>query len=102
MDLGQQEPFLAWFIKCFPLAFLVVWEASPTFPFQVHSFAPWRSISYASEEELPVSLRPLPPEAWPEAPTNSSVILYGTEAVVARGLTIPSSGLPSATAHVER
>jgi hypothetical protein len=97
IDFGKQEPFLAWFIKCFPLAFLVTWDEHPTFQFPVQTLDPWRGVPYDTEVEFPVSLRPLPPEQWPEAPTDMSAILYGTEAVVARGLTLRSSGPPPAS-----
>jgi hypothetical protein len=96
IDFGEQEPFLAWFMKCFPLAFLITWDASPNFPFPVHTFAPWSHVAFNDEVELPINLHPLPPESWPEAPSGFSAILYGTEAVVARGLTLPLSGHPTA------
>ncbi len=83
MDLGRQKPFLAWFIKFFPLAFLVAWDASPTLPFPVQSLNPWRNSTFNMETELPLSLRSLPPEEWPEAPTAYSALLYGREAIVA-------------------
>ena len=97
IDFGRQDPFLAWFIKCFPLAFLVTWDATPTFPFPVQTLDIWRDVPYDHEAELPMALRPLPPEHWPEAPTDMSAIVYGTEAVVARGLTLLSSGAPPAS-----
>lgn len=83
LDLRNSKPFVAWFIKCFPLAFLVAWDAAPQFSFPVHELGPWRDVSFEYETELPVRLRPLPPDNWPENPSDSHVIVNGREAVQA-------------------
>ncbi len=81
VDLGVGGPFAIWFIKFFPIAFMVAWDEPRRLPFHVQSLDPWRAVPYATQAELPVRLRPLPPEHWPEAPTEQSILAFGAEAI---------------------
>jgi hypothetical protein len=84
LELGHGKPFALWFLKFFPIAFLVAWDEPGRLPFPVQQLHHWGELPYEAEVELPVSLRPLPPELWPEAPTETSVIVYGQEALNVR------------------
>lgn len=81
IDLGAGKPFAVWFLKFFPIAFMVAWDQPGDLPFPTQSLDPWRAASYNTEIDLPVRLRPLPPEHWPEAPTDHSVLALGSEAI---------------------
>jgi hypothetical protein len=85
VDIRQGKPFVMWFLKFFPIAFMVTWDGPPTMPFPVNSFEEWRAVPFDSQVDLPFRLRPLPPEHWPEAPTDDTIISYGREAINVRG-----------------
>lgn len=84
INLLGGEPFPLWFMKFFPIAFMVAWSPAGRLPFQVQSLHQWREVAYETEVEVPLALDPLPPELWPEAPTRSSAIMYGQEALNVR------------------
>lgn len=108
VDLGIGNPFAIWFLKFFPVAFMVCWDNPHNFPYPVQSFEPWRNATYLSMVDLPIQLRPVPPEYWPEAPTEHSVLAFGAEAINVRANPSierkPSSKLrlPPGAAHVKR
>lgn len=81
VDLGAGSPFAIWFLKFYPLAFLVAWDGPSTMPFPTECFDNWRSLDYAETVDLPIRLQPLPPEYWPEAPTDFSLLAFGGEAI---------------------
>jgi hypothetical protein len=81
LDVPSGQAFAVWFLKFFPVAFLVTWGAPVGLEYEVHSFEAWRSLSPSQTVEMPLTLRPTPPAYWPEAPTDRSVLLYGREAV---------------------
>lgn len=95
VDLGVGKPFAIWFLKFFPIAFMVCWDEPHRLPYAVQSLDPWRSVPYDTTVDLPVRLRPLPPEYWPEAPTEHSVLAFGAEAINVRA-NPPARGLASA------
>ena len=86
LDIPSGHSFLIWVLKFFPISFLVAWGEPMGLAYPIHSFEQWRAVPYSTEADIPVSLRPIPPILyWPETPTNQSILLYGQEAIYARG-----------------
>lgn len=85
LDIPSGHSVVIWLLKFFPIAFLVVWGESKGMHYPVHSLDPWRDSPFETLVDLPVTIRPLPPQFWPEAPTNQSVLVYGQEAIYAKG-----------------
>lgn len=81
VDFGDQQPVMIWILKFFPVAFMVTWKMGFISPFPLMELSQWRDVPFAEEVELPVRLVPLPPEGWPEAPTDNSTVAYGREAI---------------------
>ena len=81
LDLSSGTPFAMWFLKFFPVAFMITWDRQGNFEYPTHTFEPWRRAPFDAEVELPLSLRGIPHPLWPETPTDRSVILYGQEAI---------------------
>lgn len=81
--LPSQQVCAIWLLKFFPIAFLVTWRKPSDLKFHVANFDPWRSSPFNYEAELPLVLRPIIHEYWPEAPTDHSIVVYGREAMVA-------------------
>jgi hypothetical protein len=81
LDLTGGTPFAMWFLKFFPVAFMITWDRQGNFEYPTHTFEPWRRAPFDAEVELPLSLRGIPHPLWPETPTDRSVILYGQEAI---------------------
>jgi hypothetical protein len=80
-DIPSGVSYMIWLLKFFPVAFLITWGEPTGLKYPMHSFEPWRSVSFNHEFELPLSLRSIPPIYWPEAPSNESVLMYGQEAI---------------------
>lgn len=81
LQISTGEVFTFWLLKFFPIAFWVVWGEEKAFPPPIHSLARWRSSPFSLQVELPITLRPITPQFWPEAPTEDSVVTYGQEAI---------------------
>lgn len=81
IHIGEGKPFALWFMKFFPVAFMVTWDDVGRLPYPVSSFDAWRMAEVEAETELPLSLHPLPPDHWPEAPTDHSVLAFGQQAI---------------------
>jgi len=86
MDIPSGESFALWFLKFFPIAFLITWGPAIGLEHCIHEFQPWRSVPYDYRTQLPLRLRPVPPPFWPEAPSDRSMLLYGQEAIHAAGM----------------
>ncbi|MBI5437290.1 MAG: hypothetical protein HY937_09330 [Nitrosomonadales bacterium] len=82
VDLRIQEPVVVWFLKFFPVAFMVTFEEPASYSFPFVCLSSWGKEQIDFEAELPVDLRSITPEYWPEAPTRNSVVMYGQEAIV--------------------
>lgn len=74
---GLDQPFVFNLLKVFPTAFFLTWQQPEALGFLVESFEPYRSVGIDEEAELPLALTGLPPAMWPEAPTETSTVLYG-------------------------
>lgn len=81
-DLRAKDTALIWLMKFFPIAFLVVWDKPEGYEYrQLPNLASWSSLKSDEEAELPIYLRIVPHERWPEAPENHSFLLYGDTAM---------------------
>jgi hypothetical protein len=85
LDIPSGKPFAIWMLKSFPIAFLVTWGEPVGFEYAPHPFEPWRSSPFSQMDDLPLTLRPVIPVFWPEAPTKKSALMYGQEAIHAAG-----------------
>jgi hypothetical protein len=81
IHFGVTQSFGTWFLKFFPVAFLLAWDGPDSLPFQTHSFDVWRYSSFDTIAEIPITLHPITPEVWPEYPLRDSMIMYGDEAI---------------------
>lgn len=86
LDIPSGKTFAIWMLKFLPIAFLVAWDETIGLDYPIHSFEPWRDCAFDLEVDLPVNLRSIPPEYWPEAPSGHSVLAYGKEAMFVKGL----------------
>jgi hypothetical protein len=85
MDLQSGDHFALWMLKFFPVAFVVTWGKAIGFEYTPHSFDPWRACAFSAVSGMPLTLRPVIPVFWPEAPTHRSMLMYGQEAIHAEG-----------------
>lgn len=85
LDIPSGETFSIWMLKFFPIAFVVTWGKPVGFEYTPHTFEPWRSSPFSHIVDLPLTLRPVIPVFWPEAPTDRSILVYGQEAIHAAG-----------------
>lgn len=86
LHIPTGKPFAFWLLKFFPVAFLVAWDEPHGVKEPIEPLHIWRHIGFNDELELRLMLKPIPPLYWPEAPTDESVILYGQEALFAKGM----------------
>ena len=73
-----------WLLKSFPLAFAALWERD--FRFEVPAPRDFDAYSDAKIDDvvdMPIDLFDVPPEEWPEAPTNNTMLMVGQEALAA-------------------
>jgi hypothetical protein len=89
MDIRIGKPVIIWFIKFFPIAFLVTWDRPEEMNIQFPNLGEWRNAGIDEEINIPVYLDRIAHQFWPEAPTDNSVVTYGKEAIVALGRTNP-------------
>ena len=81
IDFRGAQPFALWFLKFFPIGFLVSWDGPQELPYPVQCLDPWRALPYEAMVDLPLRISPLTPEYWPEAPTDHSALAFGAEAI---------------------
>jgi len=84
-NLQTHTTFAFWLLKLFPIAFFIVLDRQVELPFPVQRLDQWGDRPFEFEVDLPVTLRFLPPQEWPETPTSFSAVLYGKEAIHATG-----------------
>lgn len=82
-DLSVGEPCNVWFLKFFPVAFLVTFHQPTGLSFNhISELSRWRDKAIDFKAMEYVQLRDIPHQYWPEAPTAKSIVMYGQEAVV--------------------
>ncbi|MCR4345817.1 MAG: hypothetical protein NUV55_01230 [Sulfuricaulis sp.] len=84
-DLKVGQPVVIWLMKFFPVTFMVTWNEPAGYAFRVPILSTHRTLGINGEVELPIPLRPIVHEFWPQAPTQYSFLLYGQEAIWAIG-----------------
>ena len=82
LDLRVGKPCVIWFLKFFPISFLVTFNQPAELQLNVSELSKWREFSIDEKAIEHVQLTNLPHQFWPEAPTDHSIITYGQEAVV--------------------
>ncbi len=81
-DLSVKKPVLVWFLKFFPIAFLITFNEPYEYNFSLTELSQWRYEGIDFEIEVPVNLNDIVHQYWPEAPSKTSIIMYGQEAIV--------------------
>lgn len=76
---------MIWLMKCFPLAFAVLWERDYRFEgfHQPRDFDDYAKLGIDDVVDLPIDLFSVPPEHWPEAPTENTTLMLGEQAIMA-------------------
>lgn len=82
LDLMVGDPCIIWFMKFFPIAFMITFDQPAKLSFSLNELSRWRKEEIDFKTIELVQLTGLPHQFWPEAPTEHSVITYGREAVV--------------------
>lgn len=82
LDGRAGKSCVIWFLKFFPIAFLVTFDKPDEWNFGLSELSIWRDreVDYKAKEY--VQLTNFPNQMWPEAPTEYNVVCYGEEAIV--------------------
>lgn len=80
-DLTIHEPVTVWFLKFFPVAFMVTINEPEKYNFTMGRLSDYRDIGIDDEVEEMVDLKDIVHPFWPEAPTKTSIVVYGQEAI---------------------
>lgn len=83
LDIPTGQVAAIWLMKFFPISFMVAWEKTEDRMFNLPCLSEWRMFPPDTAVELPLRLTQIPHRYWPEAPTNTSVLTYGQEAMFA-------------------
>lgn len=80
LSIKDSKPVGMWLLKFFPIAFLIAWGDEPEY-IKLNKLSDWRSIAIDDEKTLVIPTIPSIHPYWPEAPTDTSLVVYGQEAV---------------------
>jgi len=82
LDTRDGNSCVMWFLKFFPIAFLITFDKPSEWDFGLSELSRWRyqEVDYKANEY--VQLTNFPHQMWPEAPIAHNVISYGQEAIV--------------------
>ncbi len=81
-DLTIREPVALWFLKFFPVAFMVTIDEPDEYNFKIGCLSTYRELEIEQEVEVNIDFSNIPHPFWPEAPTKTSIVIYGQEAIV--------------------
>lgn len=81
---GMTEPFVFNLLKAYPFAFFLTWKKPAALGFRVNDLNAARHLGIDDPMEIDLQLTGLPPQRWPEAATDSSILLYGGSPLHAR------------------
>lgn len=81
LDLKTSQNIVVWFLKFFPIAFLVTFDESEGQRLSLPCMSTHRHLGIDDHVELPISLSKLPHPYLPEAPSDTSIVFYGDEAI---------------------
>lgn len=79
--LGVKKAMPIWFLKFFPVGFMLTFDEPDEYTFDFEELSKWRHLAFGDDAEVVITLRPLTHPGWPESPTEKSLIMYGQEAV---------------------
>lgn len=78
-----KNPTLFMCLKFYPFAFLIADFRDSNYRFELPCLSDYGNASLDEEIDLPIHLRGLPSETWPEAPTNHHLVVYGGDPLFA-------------------
>lgn len=81
LDIPTGNVAVIWLMKFFPISFMVAWEKTEAPMFRLPCLSDWRASNPDQEIEIPLMLTEIPHRYWPEAPSETSLITYGQEAM---------------------
>lgn len=76
----KSDPLAFWCLKYFPLAFLLTWNEKRR-RIRLSSLKDYMLNAGMHSVRIPVPLREIVPQSWPEAPTDEGAVFYGAGAV---------------------
>jgi hypothetical protein len=82
-DLQTRNTAAIWLFKFFPVSFMLAWETTERPMFSLNLLSQWSNLPPDEEVDIPMPLRSVPSRHWPEAPTDTSIVVYGEEAMFA-------------------
>jgi hypothetical protein len=87
-DFSTGEHVCVWFLKFFPIAFMVTIEEPYKYKHSgLGCFSHYRSLGIDDEIDVTVNLKEIIPHNWPEAPSSkTSMVMYGQEAITSFAL----------------
>lgn len=76
-NLKVKDSAYIWLMKFFPIAFLIVWDNPKGYEYpNLSNFHNFKNMVGNEEVEMPIILRNIPHERWPECPENHSMLAY--------------------------
>lgn len=83
LDIPSGQVAVIWLLKFYPISFLISWEESSQPLFSLPRLSDWGNEVLSKDVALPISLTEIPHRYWPEAPSETSVMTFGQEAMFA-------------------
>lgn len=80
-DFFQSPPIVFWCLKYFPLGFMVTWGNELPHRIKLPSLRKFMLNAGVHFAEIPLYLRVVPHQDWPEIPDDNGALLYGDGAV---------------------
>lgn len=81
LDMPTGNVAVIWLMKFFPISFMVAWEKTDAPMFRLPCLSNLRAENADQEIEIPLRFTEIPHRYWPEAPSETSVVTYGQEAM---------------------
>lgn len=89
LDRFGTSPIISAVLKFFPLAFMVLWSPPSSFSPPAFRLNDYCVGSGNSQAEIPLSLSEIPPQRFPEAPSDTGMTLHGNDSYFASRLRRP-------------
>ncbi len=80
----DKNPTIFMCLKFYPLAFMIVDCRDRNYTFDLPCLSDYGALPLDNEIEVPIYLKNLPGELWPEAPSTNHVVIYGGDPLFAR------------------
>lgn len=81
-DFRNSNAVNFWLMKFFPVAFFVIWDPPSDYIYpNLSRLSRWRTAVLENEVDLPIRLKEVPHERWPEAPEENGAVLFGDSAM---------------------